>query len=405
MNKKNAIAIAAVLAVGLTLGVAILRGDKHGADGHDEHGHEHAEEATHAGEKPAAAASAPAVEAPHARFSDEQLRHNGIALASAGPARIATRLQLLGEVKLNQDRAVIVTPRLAGLVEVVRANAGDHVKRGQVLAIISSPALADQRSDLLTAQKRLALARTTHDREKKLWEDKISAEQDFLAARQAMQEAEIAVENARQRLAAFGASAGDPQGLTRHEIRSPIDGIVVDKKLSIGEALKEDAAAFHVADLSSVWVELTVPAKDINQLAEGMTAQVKATAFEAQGTARLSYVGALVGEQSRSATARLVLANPKGLWRPGLPVTVALTASEVDAPVAVAADAVQVLDGARVVFVRQGQQFDARRVETGRSDGSHVEVTKGLNAGDRYAAKNSFLVKAEIGKAAAEHAH
>lgn len=404
-TRTNAIAIAAVLAVGLLLGAAILRGDKHGEDGHDDHGHGHAEEATHAAAKPASSAASAPAEAPHARFSDEQLRHNGIVLADAEPARIATRLQLLGEVKLNQDRAVIVTPRLAGLVEAVRANAGDRVKRGQVLAVISSPALADQRSELLTAQKRLALARTTHDRERRLWEDKISAEQDYLAARQAMQEAEIAVENARQRLAALGATAGDPQGLTRHEIRSPIDGVVVDKKLSVGEALQEDAAVFHVADLSSVWVELTVPAKDLNQLAEGMTAQVKATAFEAQGTARLSYVGALVGEQNRSATARLVLANPKGQWRPGLPVTVALTASEAEVPVAVAADAVQVLDDARVVFVRTGQQFDARRVETGRSDGSHVEVTKGLNAGERYAAKNSFLVKADIGKAAAEHAH
>lgn len=400
-GKKNAIAIAAVLAVGLLLGAAILRGDKHGEDGHDDHGHEHAEEASHAPLKPA---SAPA-EAPHARFSEEQLRQGGIALASAGPARIATRLQLLGEVKLNQDRAVIVTPRLAGLVEAVHANAGDRVKRGQVLAVISSPALADQRSELATAQKRLALARTTHDREKKLWEDKISAEQDYLAARQAMQEAEIAVENARQRLTAFGATAGDAQGLTRHEIRSPIDGVIVDKKLSVGEALKEDAAVFQVADLSSVWVELTVPAKDLNQLAEGMAAQVSATAFEAQGAARLSYIGALVGEQSRSATARLVLANPQGLWRPGLPVTVALSTSEAEVPVAVTADAVQALDGARVVFVRQGQQFEARRVETGRCDGSHVEVLKGLDAGERYAARNSFLVKADIGKAAAEHAH
>lgn len=397
MNRKNATAIAAVLAVGLVLGVAILRSEKHGAGEHD---HDHAE-APPAAEKPA---SAPPP-APQARFSDEQLRHNGIALADAGPARIAISLQLLGEVKLNQDRAVIVTPRLAGLVEAVRANAGDRVKRGQVLAVISSPALAEQRSELLTARKRLNLARTTHDREKKLWEDKISAEQDYLAARQAMQEAEIAVETARQRLAALGASAGDSQALTRHEIRSPIDGVVVDKKLSVGEALKEDAAVFQVADLSSVWVELTVPAKDLERLSEGMAAQVKATAFDAQGEARLSYVGAVVGEQSRSATARLVLANPKGLWRPGLPVTVALTSTEAEVPVAVTADAVQLLDEARVVFVRRGQQFDARRVETGRSDGRHVEVLKGLNAGERYAAKNSFLVKADIGKAAAEHEH
>ncbi len=411
MTKKTPIAIAAVIAIGVLLGVAILRTDKHGEDGHDDHGHGHAEEAAHADDKPAAAsapasaaASTPAATA-RTRFSDEQLRHNGIVLAAAGPARIATAVQLLGEVKLNADRSVIVTPRLAGLVEAVPVNAGDRVQRGQVLAVITSPALADQRAELLAAQKRLALARTTHDREKRLWEDKISAEQDYLAARQALQEAEIAAENARQKLAAIGATVGDAKGLTRHEIRSPIAGVVVGKTLSVGEALKEDANVFQVADLSSVWVELAVPAKDLPQLSEGMTAQVKATAFDAQGEARLGYVGALVGEQSRSAIARLVLPNPKGVWRPGLPVTVALKAAEAQAAVAVAADAVQVLDGQQVVFVRQGQQFEARAVALGRSDSRQVEVLKGVAAGERYAARNSFLVKADIGKASAEHEH
>jgi cobalt-zinc-cadmium efflux system membrane fusion protein len=409
MNKKNAISIAAVLAVGVLLGAAILRDDKHGEAAHA-HDHDHAEEAGHADEKPtAAAASAPvaaSASAARARFSDEQLRHNGILLAAAGPVRITSALRLLGEVRLNQDRAVVVTPRLAGVVEAVRANAGDRVQRGQVLAVLHSPALADQRGELLAAQKRLALARTTHDREKRLWEDKISAEQDYLAARQALQEAEIAADSARQKLAAFGAAAtATTAGLTRHEVRAPIAGVVIDKKISTGEALKEDAAIFQLADLSSVWVELNVPAAALGQLTEGMAAQVRATAFEARGEARLSHIGALVGEQSRSATARLVLANPKGLWRPGLPVTVALKAADADVPVAVTADAVQTLDGRSVVFVRQGQQFEARSVELGRRDERHAEVLKGLAAGERYAARNSFLVKADIGKADAEHEH
>ncbi|MGM9481005.1 efflux RND transporter periplasmic adaptor subunit [Roseateles sp. NT4] len=394
--KKNAIAIAAVLAVGLLLGAVILRGGG-GKAGHDDH--------DHAEEKPQAAASAPST-APRTRFSDEQLRHNGIALAAAGPARIETALQLLGEVKLNQDKSVIVTPRLAGLVETVRVNAGDRVQRGQVLAVLSSPALADQRAEALAANKRLALARNTLEREKKLWEEKISAEQDYLSARQTFHEAEIAAENARQKLVALGAAAADtPQGLTRYEIRSPIAGVIVDKKIAAGEALKEDATVFQVADLSSVWVELTVPAKELNRLDVGMKTRVRAAAFEAEGEARLGYVGALVGEQSRSATARLVLANPRGPWRPGLPVTVDLNGGASEVPVAVTADAVQTLDERTVVFVRQNQQFEARTVTLGRRDGRHVEVLKGLSAGERYAARNSFLVKADIGKAEAEHEH
>nr|WP_316644642.1 efflux RND transporter periplasmic adaptor subunit [uncultured Roseateles sp.] len=396
-TKKSALAVAAVLLVGAVLALAILRS---GQPEGETHGHE----ASH-DEKEHHDEGAPQAEG-RAQLSDEQLKRNGVEIATAGPARMRSSLQLLGEVRLNQDRSVWVTPRLAGLVEAVHANAGDRVRRGQLLAVMSSQALADQRSELLTAQKRLALARTTYERERTLWQDRISAEQDYLAARQAFQETEIAVESARQKLASLGAGATDStRGLTRHEVRAPIDGVVTDKSISVGQALKDDATIFQLADLSSVWVELTVPAKDVNRLKVGDAAQVRAAAAEAPVAARLAYVGALLGEQSRQATARLVLANPRGLWRPGLPVTVALSSEDVEVPVTVLADAVQSLGNDTVVFGREGQQFEARPLELGRNDGRVVEVLKGLKAGERYAAKNSYLIKAEIGKSGASHQH
>ena len=103
--------------------------------------------------------------------------------------------------------------------------------------------------------------------------------------------------------------------------------------------------------------------------------------------------------------ARIVLANPKGLWRPGLPVTVEVVADEAQAPVAVAAEAIQSLRGWQVVFGRYGDSFEARPLTLGRSDGHFVEVLEGLNAGEQYATKNSFLIKADIGKSGASHDH
>lgn len=338
-------------------------------------------------------------------ISDEQLKNNGVLVATAGPARIATVLQLLGEVRLNEDRTVHVVPRLTGLVESVSANAGDRVRRGQVLAVLSSQSLADQRSDLLAAQKRLSLARTVHAREKQLWEEKISAEQDFLQARQALQEAEIAEQSARQKLASLGAVAGVPGRLTRYEIRAPIDGVVTDKNISVGEVVREDVNIFMVADLTTVWVEMTVYAKDLGAVKVGQQATVKATSFEAQATGKVSYVGSLVGEQTRAAKARVVLPNPEGVWRPGLPVNVELTANEVEVALAVSADAVQTLRDWTVVFGRYGNQFEARPIELGRSDGKMVEVLGGLQPGERYASRNSYLIKADIGKSGASHDH
>jgi cobalt-zinc-cadmium efflux system membrane fusion protein len=299
---------------------------------------------------------------------------------------------------------VHVVPRLAGIVQAVSANAGDRVRKGQVLAAISSQGLADQRAELLAAQKRLALARTTFEREKKLWEDKISAEQDYLQARTALQEAQIAEQNARQKLASLGSQkvSGD---FTRYELRSPIDGVVVEKHIALGEAVKDDATVFVIADLSTVWAEMTVYAKDLNAVKVGQKATVKAAAFDSTSSGTVFYVGSLVGEQTRTAKARIVLPNPEGVWRPGLPVNVELVAGEVEVPVAVSQEAIQTVRDWTVVFGRYGDQFEARPVELGRSDGKFVEVVGGLNAGEQYAAKNSFLIKAELGKAGASHDH
>ena len=193
--------------------------------------------------------------------------------------------------------------------------------------------------------------------------------------------------------------------MTRYEIRAPIDGVITEKEVSAGQVLKDDADIFVVADLSSVWVEVTVQAQDLNVVKAGQKALVKAASFQAEANGRVSYVGALVGEQTRAAKARIVLPNPKGLWRPGLPVNVELTADEITVPLAVRADAVQSLRDWRVVFGRYGDRFEARPLELGRSDGRHVEVLGGLEPGERYAARNSFLIKADIGKAGASHDH
>jgi len=338
-------------------------------------------------------------------LSDAQLKQNGVSLLAAGPARINAVLQLIGEIRLNEDRMVHVVPLLTGVVAASPANAGDRVKKGQLLAVISRQALADQRSELLAAQKRLALTRTTVEREKQLWEEKISAEQDYLQAKHAMQEAEIAMQNARQKLTSLG-GAGQPGGaLTRYEIRAPIDGVVVEKHLSLGEAVQGDAKIFVIADLSTVWVDMTVAAKDLGAVRPGQKADIQATAFAAQGSGTISYVGALVGEATRAATARVVLPNPAGVWRPGLQVKVQLVAGSVEVPVAVSAEAIQSVRDWTVVFGRYGNDLEARPLELGRSDGKFIEVVSGLNAGEVYAATNSFLIKADLEKSGASHDH
>jgi membrane fusion protein, heavy metal efflux system len=328
----------------------------------------------------------------------------GIAIEAAATAPIRSSLQLPGEIGFNEDRTAHVVPRVAGVVEGVPANLGQRVRQGQVLAIVSSPAVSQQRAELESANKRLQLARTTHEREQRLWEEKISPQQDVLQAEQALREAEIAASNARQKLQAIGAAPGGAS-LSRYELKAPFDGTVVEKHIALGEALKEDAQVFTVADLTSVWAELNVPAKDLGQVRVGERVTVRSTASNETAAGTIAYVGSLLGEQTRTAKARVTLANPRGAWRPGLFVTVELVTSEAPAAVTVSSEAVQHVDDKPVVFVKVQGGFKAQPVQLGRSDGQRVEVLGGLKAGDRHAATGSFVVKSEAGKATATHSH
>ena len=337
---------------------------------------------------------------------DDQLVAAGIALENAAPARIAARLQLPGEIRFDEDRTAHVVPRVAGVVDEVRVQLGQQVKRGEVLAVLSSTTLSELRSESLSAQKRAALARTTAEREQRLWQDRISAEQDFLQARQAQQEADIGAANAAQKLRALGASAaGSANGLARYELRAPFDGMVVEKHLALGESVKEDANVFTLSDLSRVWAEIAVPASRLNAVRVGEQVTVRSTSFDQSARGTVAYVGSLLGEQTRSATARVTLPNPQLAWRPGLFVTVTLEQSAADVAVSVASAAVQTVDGKSVVFEKVEGGFMPRDVTVGRSADGRTEIVDGLAAGTRLAAAGSFVVKAQQGKGSAAHGH
>lgn len=380
-NQKIAIAVMAV--IGLLLAMWIMR--------------------------PRQTAAEPEHEAPATpekiTLSDAQIKTAGVTLAIAAPARISVAITLPGEIRFNEDRTAHVVPKLAGVVTSVSADLGQSVRQGQVLAVIASSGLSEQRSELLSAQRRLALAGTTLERERKLWQDKISAEQDYLQAKQAMNEAEIAVQNARQKLNAFGTGSAAGGELNRLELRAPFDGMVMEKHLALGEAVKEDANVFTISDLSTVWAEIAVPPKDLNLVRVGETVTVKASSFDAQASGKITYVGSLLGDQTRTAKARVALANPDRAWRPGLFVNVEVPAGQADAAVTVAAEAIQTVEGKPSVFIKVAGGFQVRPVVAGRSDGRLTEVLQGLKAGARYAASGSFVLKAEQGKDSAEHAH
>ena len=346
-------------------------------------------------------------------LSPEAVQSTGILVETAGPVQMKTVIELPGEVKLNADKVVHVVPRLSGVVTAVYKNQGDTVNHGEVIAVLDSRELAELKSAYIASIKRVELTRATFDRKERLWKEKISSEKDYLASRQALVEEEINLQTVKQKLLALGLSQTDldtvsdktDRSLTRYEVRALFDGMVIEKHISVGESVKEDADIFVLADLSNVWVEVTVYTKDLNVVKIGQTVTVKSEALGLKADGTLTYLGPLVGEQTRTARGRVVVQNTEGHWRPGLFVTVEIVQEEVTVSVAVPVDAIQTYRDWSVVFVQYGNLFEVRPLELGRNDGQWVEVLHGLSLGERYVAHNSFILKADLGKAGATHEH
>lgn len=421
-SRRTLAAIAAILVLGALAAALILRsGPQSASKAEDAHGHGHSEAAAHAeGEhqhdedhaddehhdEPKAQGASHDEDEGLIAMDAQRMQAAGVKLAEVGPATVRTMLRLPGEIRFNEDRTAHVVPRVAGVAESVAANLGQNVRKGQLLAVLSSAAVSEQRSELLAVQKRLALARTGYAREKQLWEEKVSAEQDYLQARQSLHEAEISVANAQQKLAATGAGAGAAGALNRFELRAPFDGVVVEKHLAVGEAVQDTTQVFTISDLRSVWAEMRVAASDLPAVRVGEKATVRATAFDSSATGEVAYVGALIGQDTRTAPARITLPNPDGIWRPGLFVNVELTALSQQAALAVATPAIQRMDNQQtVVFVPVPGGFRAQPVRLGRSDVQATEVLEGLKPGQPYVVEGSFVLKAELGKASVEHTH
>lgn len=194
------------------------------------------------------------------------------------------------------------------------------------------------------------------------------------------------------------------EALTRYEMRSLIDGVVLDRHITLGEVLHGDAPAFLVADLSEVWIDLAVYPKDLPDVRKGQRVRVHAGANIPEAVGGIAYVSPAVREDTRTALARIELPNPKRLWRPGLFVNALVSVGEQEAPVGVPVSALMEVGGQSIVFVRDDHGIEAREVEIGVRDGKQIEIRSGLKSGESVANAGVLLLKAELEKGALEHA-
>lgn len=388
----------------------------HAAEEHgDGHGHEEGEEAHDEGGKEEHDRGHE--EEGHAeegliKLDEAQTQAAGIKIAQVASGTLAKEVSVPGKIVTAADRMAQIVSKVEGVVTEARKNLGDTVKKGEVLALIESRDMAEAVADYLAAKRAEELTRTTYEREKTLWEKKITAEQDYLNAKNEHQSAKIQYDLTRQKLRVLGHDAGTlrqydsveaADKLRFHELRSPLDGRVIARELTLGEFVDSTHSAFTVADLSVVWVEIAIAPSDLPFLEEGQQAIVTGNDGKAGG--KLVFISPAIDPETRSAKAIIELDNADGQWRPGDFANAAIATSTQNAGIILPKEAVQSIEGQNVVFVQSVGGFQKRNIGLGREDSGHVEIVSGLQAGEQVAISGTFTLKAELGKSEAEHSH
>jgi membrane fusion protein, heavy metal efflux system len=365
----------------------------HGKD-HDEHGHDDADGVI--------------------KLSDEQIAAAGIGVGEAKAGVLGRRLLVPGSVVPSGDRIARVAVRLIGTVAELRKRLGDPVEQNEVVAVIESRDVADAKSELLATRLTRDLQQTLFSRATVLREGKVMTENDYLRARTTAEEARMKHDIARQKLFALGLTeeqvAAIPDeavaSLRRQELRSPIAGRIAERRVDLGGLVGregQESELFVIVDLAEVWVELAVSPADLALIAQGQDITVHSGATGEEAQARIIFVSPLLDKDTRSARVVALLANPAHTWKPGAFVTAEILLAARAAEIMIPKSALQTIKGQRVAFVRSDDGFQMRKIVTGREDDRAIEILSGLSAGDKVAIANTFVLKAELGKNAAEH--
>lgn len=194
------------------------------------------------------------------------------------------------------------------------------------------------------------------------------------------------------------------QTLTRYDLRAELDGIVVEKHIVLSESVSDRDEVFLLADLRTVWAELQIPAALAVGVSEGMTVEVSLDGIGSR-RGKIAHVSPRVDEATQAVEAHAVLDNSDGKLRPGAYAVADLFLSAAKPVLAVRRQALQTFRDWTVVFVNYGDDFEIQPIEVGAGDDEWVEVLSGLEAGQSYAAGNSYVLKADILKAGASHDH
>jgi cobalt-zinc-cadmium efflux system membrane fusion protein len=339
-------------------------------------------------------------------LSREAIERAAIVVTPVRAGASASAVRIPGVVEPNAYRAVVVTPVVAGRITRVNVQLGDQVRRGQTIAEIYSPQLADAQTRFLSMRAELEAATQQLRRTERLVEIGAASRQELEDVRADHTSRATAVEGARSQLVLLGMTPGAIKGLsTPSEITAttnvpaPIDGVITARAANIGLNVDPSTELFTVVDLSTVWIVGDLYERDFSRVRVGTDAEITTTAYpDLVLRGKVSYIDPEVSAATRTARVRVEVTNPDGRLRLGMFADMQMQDPTAALVATVPRAAVQTLGARNVVYVAGGTQpgqFVEREVTLGKSSGEDVEVLSGVKVGEDVVSEGSFFVRAE----------
>jgi cobalt-zinc-cadmium efflux system membrane fusion protein len=337
--------------------------------------------------------------------SPESAAQAGVVVRPPEVRGLEAGVEGFAELTFDQNELARITSLVGGIVRSVDVDLGTRVRRGDLLATLTSESIGEAQGAYIRALAEQELRLKTFERETDLRNQRISSEREFQEAEAAHRLAVAAARQARQRLTVLGFDDAQIDGMAERramagvlELRAPFDGEIVERMAVQGEVIGAADVLFTLANPSVLWAMVSLPESQLSHVRKGQRVELTVESLPGRSfTGTLTWISASVDRRTRMARGRVEVANPEGLLKAQMFARARIFTARSDRAVVVPSSAVQDVTGTAIVFVKEADDlFEARPVTLGAKRDGRIEITGGLDPDEPVVVAGGFALKSQL---------
>lgn len=344
-------------------------------------------------------------------LSPEVMKQIDIKTAKVQPGAVKSTLKAMGKVLAPNDRKAVVSFAFSGRIVERHAGLGKWVKKGQPLVTLECEEVGNARSEYTRALADYELSKLDQAREERLFKKDIGAKKEYLASKAAFNTAEAALKAAEEKLQVMGiskemAASAAKTVSPRVTVTAPIDGRVIKDNAVVGAVVEASTEMMEIMDPEELCIDAEIYEKDLSKIQMGNPVEINVPAYpEKKFNGHICYIGDVVNPDTRTITVRTHVSNKDSLLKPGMFADIRILVDQKEEALVVPKEAVLDEGKQKIVFIREGDHFHYRVVQTGTHYNGDIEIVGGLKVGEEVVIEGNYQLKSRLQQDRISHGH